>query len=80
MYTNLARAGTASQVDTLLGYIAWKAIDGIHNGYRAVSLTHTETTGPGAWWKVELLAESYIDHIVIYNREDSSMVIRTIIN
>ena len=34
------------------------------------SVTHTETKGAGAWWKLRLEKYSYIKRIDIYNRED----------
>jgi len=63
--------GVASQIDTFIEantleeYTADKAIDG-----NTLSISHTETTGPTAWWKVVLPSRSFINNIQIYNRKD----------
>jgi len=74
-FRNIASLGSASQVDNWDGSMtANKAIDGNTNGHMSGrSVSHTRSTGRGAWWKLNFPDQVYIHKIVIYHRVDCCM-------
>ena len=67
---NLARGGTATQINTDFGGTPERAIDGNTSGiFGNGSMTHTANT-PGSFWEVALAGVSTIDEIVLWNRTE----------
>ena len=67
---NLAQGKTAKQSSTYQDFVASRAVDGSANKYNAgKSCTHTEKDA-GAWWEVDLGAESKLQKVIITNRGD----------
>ena len=68
---NIARKGTATQIDTYYDpphdLRASKALDGITTGDET-DYTHTDTQGRAAWWLLTLPRVFQITEIRIYNR------------
>lgn len=68
--TNVAAGKPASQISTLHGMIASRAVDGNTDGNMgAGSVTHTDTVA-GAWWEVDLQQATPIQRITLFNRTD----------
>jgi hypothetical protein len=68
--TNLAAGKPVSQISTILGAIASRAVDGNTNGNMDNgSVTHTDSA-VGAWWEVDLQQSAPIQRISLFNRTD----------
>lgn len=68
--TNLAQGKQATQISTLSGADASRAVDGVINGNWAIgSVSHTNTTNQD-WWQVDLGQVYNISSINIFNRTD----------
>ena len=71
---NVARQGKASQLNTVHGGEASKAIDGNKSGtYGDGGQTHSAEDTDSPWWEVDLGAELPVESIVIYNRTDGDL-------
>lgn len=67
---NVARRGRASQIGTDYDGRPELAIDGNHNGiYDAHSTTHSNYI-PRPWWELDLIQNTQVERIEIWNRED----------
>ncbi len=67
---NLARGGTATQINTAFGGTPERAIDGNTSGiFGNNSMTHTDNT-EGSWWEVELRDAVRVDSIVLWSRTE----------
>lgn len=70
---NVAKKGTASQINDSHGGVASRAVDGNTSGdYAKNSVTHTETC-ESPWWELDLLSNQPIDKIVVWNRTDNKL-------
>ena len=70
---NIARKGTASQINESHGGVASRAVDGNTTGdYEKNSVTHTETCD-SPWWELDLLSNQSIDKIIVWNRTDNAL-------
>ena len=84
LYTNLALSGQASQSSTgtydgITGY-ATRANDGNTDGtWGHYSVSHTNHN-TNAWWRVELNGVFEIDHVIIWNRNDSNRMSERLTN
>jgi hypothetical protein len=68
--TNVASTGTATQVSTANGGVAFRAIDGNRDGtWGNDSVTHTPLIS-NPWWNLQLSYVYTIETIIIYNRKD----------
>lgn len=69
---NVALGKTATQSTTLSGsFVASRAVDGVVTAVNSGSFfTHTTSTDPSPWWKVNLEGSFEIDMIVLHNRDD----------
>jgi len=73
---NMARKGTASQINESHGGVASRAVDGNTAGdYEKNSVTHTETCD-SPWWELDLLSNQPIDKIIVWNRTDNKLLSR----
>ena len=67
---NLALSGTASQSTTAFGGAAQRGNDGNTSGiFGDGSMTHTDNE-EGAFWQVELLGDSTVERVVLWNRTE----------
>ncbi len=69
--SNLALGKVATQVDTINGAVASRAIDGITDGFYANGSLSITSSRAQPWWQVDLTQDSAIDSIIIHNREDA---------
>jgi len=70
---NIAGDGLATQIDVNKQRVAALAIDGNIDGDSVPfggSVTHTESKGSGAWWKLTFPESRLISEIIIYNRQN----------
>lgn len=68
---DLALGRQTFQSDTVFGGDAQRGVDGrIEGTWAAGSVTHTGNQVPNPYWRVELGANRYIDHVIVYNRTD----------
>jgi len=76
--TNWARQGaSASQSSTSVKGVPARAIDGNTSGdWNSGSITHTNGSKSGAWWRVDLKADRVIDRIELYNRNLNGFSLR----
>jgi murein DD-endopeptidase MepM/ murein hydrolase activator NlpD len=52
---------------------ASRAVDGNLDGnFNNGSVTHTDDTSSDSWWEVDLGADTWIDHLQVYNRTDAA--------
>jgi len=66
---NVARGGTASQINTAAGGEASRGIDGNTSpNYGDHGQTHTNQNVQNPWWEVDLRREHPIESIVVFNR------------
>ena len=73
---NVAREGEARQSSTAFGGVASRAIDGIVDGqYTAHGQTHTESER-NPWLEIDLGRERAIERVRIYNRTDSTELMK----
>ncbi|KAA5825196.1 T9SS type A sorting domain-containing protein [Algibacter amylolyticus] len=78
---NLALVGTASQSSTAYGGAPSRANDGNTDGnFNNNSVTHTDPSDVGAWWKVRLASEYAIGDIIVYNRTGKQSYIDRLAN
>lgn len=71
---NIARQGTATQVNTGHGGDAARAIDGNTSGnWGEGGQTHTVENTGSPWWEVDLGAEYPLESLVIFNRTDAQL-------
>ncbi len=67
--SNLASGKVATQIDTINGAVASRALDGNTDGlYASGSLIMTSSRAQ-PWWQVDLSQDSAIDSITVHNRE-----------
>ena len=70
---NIARGGSATQINVDHGGVPGRAIDGNTNGsYGSGAQTHTRTTN-NPWWELDIGRDELIESIVIYNRTESNL-------
>ena len=78
-YANLATVGAASQSSTDFSGVANRAIDGNTNGtFNAGSVTHTNNGDAQPWWQLDLLSNTNIENVVLFNRTNNCCLDRLI--
>lgn len=71
---NVARNGTATQMDEAWGGHASRALDGNTSGaWGDGAQTHTSEGGTDPWWEVDLGAAMPIESITLWNRTDGNL-------
>ncbi|MGL1890334.1 MAG: discoidin domain-containing protein [Spirochaetaceae bacterium] len=74
---NISDGKTTEQSTTAYEGEASRAVDGNTDGlWSSGSVTHTEATGSGSWWQVDLEQNYSIGDIIIWNRTDTKYMSR----
>uniref|UniRef100_A0A1I8J772 FTP domain-containing protein n=1 Tax=Macrostomum lignano TaxID=282301 RepID=A0A1I8J772_9PLAT len=64
---------SCTQSSVAFGGVCTRAIDNNTNqAWSSGSCTHTEGGIPNQWWEAQLLRQSIVSHVVIYNRQNAS--------
>ncbi|MDA1202015.1 MAG: GDSL-type esterase/lipase family protein [Planctomycetota bacterium] len=71
---NVARQGTASQINTSNNGVAARAIDGnAHPAFARGGQTHCQENIADPWWELDLGREYQVERIVIHNRNEANL-------